>query len=218
MAAPISFTAQITTAKSAHEFRELCQRAEGAGYRGISISDHFNAQLAPIPALAAAAAVTERVRLGFNVLANDFRHPAVLAKELATIDVLSDGRLIAGIGAGWMTDDYAATGIPLDRPGVRIDRLIETVAVLRGLWRAGPFTYTGEHYRITDLDGLPKPVQAHVPILIGGGAPRILRTAGRLADVVGLALDNRTGAVNAQTWQRRRRATTRAKLTRISES
>jgi len=217
MAGAISFTAQLTAASSAGEWRSLCRRAEDLGYAGISISDHFGAQLAPIPALAAAAAVTERVRLGFNVLANDFRHPAMLAKELATIDVLSDGRLVAGIGAGWMTNDYQATGIALERPGVRIERLAEAVTILRGLWSDGPFTFTGEHYRINDLDGRPKPVQKPPPILIGGGAPRILGLAGRIADVVGIALDNRSGAVGPQTWQSARVASTHDKLAWIAK-
>jgi probable F420-dependent oxidoreductase len=192
-------------------------RAEALGYAGISISDHFGAQLAPIPALAAAAMCTGRVRLGFNVLANDFRHPAVLAKELATIDVLSGGRVVAGLGAGWMTDDYESTGIPLDRPGVRIERLSEAVAVLRGLWSDGPFTFTGAHYRIHELDGLPKPVQKAPPILIGGGSPRVLGLAGRLADIVGIALDNRAGAVGPRTWQSARAATTSEKLRWIAD-
>ena len=217
MSGAISFTVQLTAASSATEWRTLCQRAEALGYTGISISDHFSAQLAPIPALAAAAVVTERVRLGFNVLANDFRHPAMLAKELATIDVLSDGRLVAGIGAGWMTHDYQATGIALDRPGVRIERLAEAVTVLRGLWSAGPFSFEGTHYRIDGLDGLPKPVQTLPPILIGGGAPRVLGLAGRVADVVGIALDNRTGAVGTHTWQSARVASTQDKLSWIAK-
>jgi probable F420-dependent oxidoreductase len=217
MASAISFTVQLTTASSAGEWRSLCRRAEDAGYAGISISDHFGAQLAPIPALAAAAALTERVRLGFNVLANDFRHPAMLAKELATIDLLSDGRLIAGIGAGWMINDYRATGIALERPGVRIERLEEAVTILRGLWGDGPFSFTGAHYRIDDLDGRPKPVQKPPPILIGGGAPRILGLAGRVADVVGIALDNRSGAVGAHTWQSAQVASTHDKLAWIAK-
>jgi probable F420-dependent oxidoreductase len=217
MPAAISFTVQLTSAGSAGEWRALCRRAEDLGYAGISISDHFSAQLAPIPALAAAAAITERVRLGFNVLANDFRHPAMLAKELATIDVLSDGRLVAGIGAGWMTQDYHATGIALDRPGVRIERLEEAVTILRGLWSEGPFSFAGTHYRINDLDGLPKPVQKLPPVLIGGGAPRVLGLAGRVADVVGIALDNRSGAVGTNTWQSARVASTNDKLSWIAK-
>jgi probable F420-dependent oxidoreductase len=208
---------QLTSAGTADEWRSLCRRAESLGYAGISISDHFNAQLAPIPALAAAAVCTERVRLGFNVLANDFRHPAMLAKELATIDVLSAGRLVAGIGAGWMTNDYHSTGIPLDRPGVRIERLTEAVTILRGLWSEGPFTFDGAHYRIRALDGLPKPVQRLPPVLIGGGAPRVLGLAGKMADIVGIALDNRAGAVGTQTWQSARIATTHEKLSWIAD-
>jgi probable F420-dependent oxidoreductase len=208
---------QLTSAATADEWQSLCGRAEKLGFAGISISDHFNAQLAPIPALAAAAVCTERVRLGFNVLANDFRHPAMLAKELATIDVLSGGRLVAGIGAGWMTNDYHSTGITLDRPGVRIERLGEAVAILRGLWSDGPFSFEGVHYRIHELDGQPKPVQKLPPILIGGGAPRVLGLAGKVADIVGIALDNRTGAVGAQTWQSARIATTHEKLAWIAE-
>src|SRR5205814_1408289 len=215
MSGAISFTVQLTAAATADEWRSLCRRAEALGYAGISISEHFSAQLAPIPALAAAAAVTERVRLGFNVLANDFRHPAMLAKELATIDLLSDGRLVAGIGAGWMTNDYHATGIALERPGVRIERLEEAVTILRGLWGDDPFSFTGAHYRI-DLDGRPKPVQKPPPILIGGGAPRVLGLAGRIADVVGIALDNRSGAVSPQTWQSARVASTHEKLAWIA--
>lgn len=217
MAGAISFTVQLTAASSAADWRSLCQRAEELGYAGISISDHFSAQLAPIPALAAAAAVTDRVRLGFNVLANDFRHPAMLAKELATIDLLSDGRLIAGIGAGWMTRDYDAAGIALERPGVRIERLTEAVTILRGLWAEGAFSFEGAHYRINELDGLPKPVQESLPVLIGGGAPRILGLAGRVADVVGIALDNRSGAVGAHTWQSARVASTHEKLAWIAK-
>ena len=217
MSGTISFTVQLTSAASAGEWRALCRRAETTGYAGISISDHFSAQLAPIPALAAAAAITERVRLGFNVLANDFRHPAMLAKELATIDVLSEGRLVAGIGAGWMTQDYHATGIALDRPGLRIERLEEAVAILRGLWSDGPFSFAGTHYRINELDGLPKPVQKPPPVLIGGGAPRVLGLAGRVADVVGIALDNRSGAVGTHTWQSARVASTQDKLSWIAK-
>lgn len=197
----IEFTVQLTTSASRADFVANCRRAEAAGYSGVSVSDHFTAQLAPIPAMAAAAMVTDRLRLGFNVLANDFRHPALLAKEVATIDVLSGGRTVLGIGAGWMTHDYDSTGLALDSPGVRIDRLVESIAVLRGLLGAHPFTFQGDHYRINGLDGFPKPVQPTVPLLIGGGAARMLRTAGRLADIVGIALDNRAGVMGQESWR-----------------
>jgi probable F420-dependent oxidoreductase len=121
------------------------------------------------------------------VLCNDYRHPVVLAKEAATLDLLSDGRLEVGVGAGWMTTDYEQAGIALDPPGRRIRRLAEALDVLEGLWGDGPFTHHGEHYRITGLDGLPKPVQKPgPPILIGGGGPKVLGIAAREADIVGI--------------------------------
>ena len=149
--------------------------------------DHFGDQLSPIAALATAAAVTESLRVGTLVFANDFRHPAVLAKETATLDLLSDGRLEVGLGAGWMTEDYTWTGIPNDRAGVRIDRMIESIEVLRGLWGDEAITFEGDHYTITEMNGMPKPVQpGGPPIIVGGGAKRVLSTAARLADIVGI--------------------------------
>jgi probable F420-dependent oxidoreductase len=118
----------------------------------------------------------------------------MLAKELATLDVLSDGRVLAGLGAGWMHADYVETGLPFDKASVRIDRLIEAVAVLRGLWTGEPFSFAGVHYRIDALVNRPLPVQVGgPPLLLGGGAKRMLTTAGASADVVGIALDNRSG-------------------------
>jgi probable F420-dependent oxidoreductase len=164
-------------------------------------------------ALTHASTVTSRCTLGMNVLANDFRHPAMLAKELATLDVLSGGRVIAGIGAGWMTTDYETTGIALDRPGVRIDRLLETVQVLRGLWSDSPCTFHGSHYTVSALDGQPKPVQRPgIPILIGGGARRVLTEAGRHADVVSIGLDNRAGVQAEGAGRSATAAATREKL------
>jgi probable F420-dependent oxidoreductase len=214
----VQFVAQLSGAADGDAWRATCRRVEEQGYAGISLADHFGAQFAPLVALAAAATVTERCTLGVNVLANDFRHPAVLAKELATLDVLSGGRAVAGIGAGWMTADYTQTGLPFDRPGVRIERLAEAVQVLRGLWADGPFSFTGEHYRIDGLDGQPKPHRrASVPVLIGGGAPRILRTAGRHADIVGLALDNRAGVMGEVSGRSATSAATREKLAWVRE-
>ena len=110
------------------------------------------------------------------VLGNDYKHPAVVAKEAATLDVLSDGRLEFGLGAGWMTADYDALGLPYDSPGVRIERLAEALAVVKGAWGDGPFDFEGEHYTITGYDALPKPVQQpRPPILVGGGGRKVLR-------------------------------------------
>ena len=190
------FGVQVIRATSGDEWRSLVRRAEDAGYATVSMSDHLFDQLAPLPALTAAAAATTEIRLTANVLANDFRHPALLAKEAATLDVLSDGRLELGLGAGWLADDYAQTGIPFDSPGTRIERLAEAVAVIRGLWADGPYSLIGAHYRIDGLDGTPKPVQRPAPpILLGGGGRRMLSTAARLADIVGIALDNRAGVI-----------------------
>jgi probable F420-dependent oxidoreductase len=151
-----------------------------------------------MPALAAAAAVTTTLRVGPLVLGNDYKHPVVLAREAATLDVLSNGRLELGIGAGWMTADYEKAGIPLDPPGVRIKRLEESITILKGLFADGPFSFSGEHYTITDLDGMPKPVQKpHPPFIIGGGGPKILGIAAREAAIVGINAFLRSGEPTA---------------------
>jgi len=184
---PFRFGVLAAKARSSTEWTDTAKRAEDLGYSALVMPDHFGDQLSPVPALAAAAAVTTSLRVGSLVFANDFRHPAVLAKETATLDLLSDGRLEVGLGAGWMTEDYTGTGIAHERPGVRIDRMIEAIAVLRGLWGDATFSFDGDHYTITEMNGLPKPVQSGgPPIIVGGGAKRVLSTAARLADIVGV--------------------------------
>ena len=184
---PFRFGVMAAKARSSVEWAETARKAESLGYSALLMPDHFGDQLSPVPALATAAAVTASLRIGTLVFANDFRHPAVLAKETATLDLLSDGRLEVGVGAGWMTEDYTWTGIAHDRAGLRIDRMIESIAVLRGLWGDDAFSFEGEHYTITGMNGLPKPVQAGgPPIIVGGGAKRVLSTAARLADIVGV--------------------------------
>jgi probable F420-dependent oxidoreductase len=137
--------------------------------------------------MAMIAEATDRLRFGSLVLATDFRHPVVLAREAATLDVLSEGRLELGIGAGWMTDDFEKSGIPLNPASVRIDRLAESLKVVRGLFADGPFTFTGDHYQVRGLEGTPKPVQkSGPPIIVGGGARRILTLAALEADIVGI--------------------------------
>ena len=184
---PFRFGVMAAKARSSTGWTETARTAEGLGYSTLVMPDHLGDQLSPTPALAAAAAVTETLRVGTLVFANDFRHPAVLAKETATLDLLSDGRLEVGVGAGWMTEDYTWTGVTHDRAGVRIDRMIEAIQVLRGLWADESFSFDGAHYTITELNGLPKPVQAGgPPIVVGGGAKRVLSTAARMADIVGV--------------------------------
>jgi probable F420-dependent oxidoreductase len=168
------------------------RRVEALGYDTFLIRDHlapdfFGDQLAPLPALMAAAMATTRLRIGTMVLANDFRHPAMLAKEAATIDLLSGGRLELGVGAGWLRSEYDQAGIPYDSAGARIDRLEESLQVLKGLFSGEPVTFHGSHYRIDGLTNHPVPRQRpHPPILIGGGRRRILTLAGREADIVGI--------------------------------
>ena len=158
--------------------------------------DHFvDHDLAPTVALAHAAAVTDTLRVGPLVLGNDYKHPVVLAREMATLDLLSDGRLELGIGAGWMTADYEKAGIPLDRPGVRIARLAESITILKGLFAPGPFTFHGEHYQVTELDGMPKPVQRPAcRSSIGGGRAEDPRRSPRARrKIVGINANLRSG-------------------------
>ena len=184
---PFRFGVMAAKARSSAEWTDTAKKAQDLGYSALLMPDHFGDQLSPIPALSMAAAATDTLRVGALVFANDFRHPAVLAKETATLDLLSDGRLEVGVGAGWMTEDYTSTGIVHDRPGVRIDRMIEAIEVLRGLWGDEAFSFDGEHYTITEMKGLPRPVQAGgPPIIVGGGGKRVLSTAARLADIVGV--------------------------------
>jgi probable F420-dependent oxidoreductase len=179
---------------------DLARTAEANGFDVLTMPDHFTEQFAPIPALAAAAAATSSLRIGALVFDNDYKHPVVLAKELATMDVLSSGRVEIGIGAGWMITDYEQAGIPYDPPGVRVDRFIEGVRVIQGCMADGPFSFSGKHYTITDYNGLPKPVQGPCPpILIGGGGKRVLTFAAQNADIVGINPNLKSGAIDGET-------------------
>ena len=197
-ARPFRFGVQLSSAPSGDAWATLARRAEDLGYSSLFLPDHFGDQLAPVPAMQAAADATTSLRVGCLVFDNDYKHPVVLAKEVATIDVLSGGRVELGIGAGWMNSDYEQSGIQHDRAGVRIDRMEEGIAVLKGLFADGAYSFEGEHYRITGLDGQPKPVQRpHPPLLVGGGAQRVLTIAGREADIVGINPSIVSGRVDA---------------------
>jgi probable F420-dependent oxidoreductase len=181
---------------------EDAQRIEALGFSTLLIRDHFvpdffGDQFAPLAAMMSAADATTTLRVGTLVIDNDYRHPVVLAKEAATIDLLSGGRLELGLGAGWLEREYAVAGLPYDRPGVRIDRLEEAIQVLKALWAEGPAYVSGMHYQIDGIEGYPKPTQRpHPPLLIGAGQPRMLRLAGREADIVGfLTTSVATGTV-----------------------
>lgn len=197
MAHKFRFGIQTSRAGSAEDWAEKARKIEELGFSTLFIPDHFGDQYAPLIALATAAAATKTLRLGTLVLDNDFRHPLMLAKELATLDVLSNGRVEAGVGAGWMTTDYEFSGIPYDPPGVRIEKLKETLAILKGLWGDEAFGFAGKHYNITNHDGTPKPAQSpHPPLLVGGGGKRVLRLAAREADIVGVNFVLAEGMVN----------------------
>ena len=193
---PFRFGIQASKANTRDLWVDLARRSEGNGYSCLTMPDHFDDQLAPVPALMTAANVTTTLRVGALVWDNDYKHPAVLAKELATMDVLSDGRLELGIGAGWMISDYEQMGIPYDSAKVRIDRFVEGLRVIKGAMAEGPFSFSGDHYTITNYNGTPKPVQAPCPpILIGGGGKRVLSIAAREADIVGINATMSAGVI-----------------------
>src|SRR6478735_10352404 len=148
MTKPFRFAVQLDAPFEGSTWTDTAREVESLGYSSILVPDHFDEGLGPIAAMAAAAAVTTTIRVGALVLDCDFRHPAVLARELATIDMLSEGRLEVGIGAGWKRLDYDRSGIPMDAPKVRVDRMIEHTKVLQGLFADGPFSFSGKHYTI----------------------------------------------------------------------
>ena len=194
---PFRFAVQEHRAPSARAWKDKARQVESLGYSALYLPDHFTDQLGPIAALMAAADATTTLRVGSLVFDNDYRHPVVLAKEAATLDLLSDGRFDLGLGAGWMASDYEQAGIPFDGPGTRIGRMEEALQIIRGLFAGGPFSFAGEHYRITNMEGSPLPVQKpHLPILLGGGGRRMLRLAAREADIVNVNFDLREGRVN----------------------
>ena len=184
---PFRFGVTAPTPSGGTNWAERARRVEQLGYSMLVVPDHFRDHLAPVPALVAAALATTRLRVGSLVFSNDFRHPAVLAKEAATIDVLSGGRFELGLGGGWLRAEYDQAGIPFDAPGTRIERLEEAVTIIKGLLAGERVTFAGRHYTIADLEGRPTPVQRpHPPIAIGGGGRRTLSLAAREASIVGL--------------------------------
>jgi len=198
---PFRFGVQASGTADRSQWVDLARRSEALGYDVLTMPDHFTEQLAPVPALMCAADATSTLRIGALVWDNDYKHPVVLAKELATLDVLSEGRLEIGIGAGWMISDYEQSGIPYDPARVRIDRFEEGLEIIKQAMGPEAFSFTGGHYSITAYNGTPKPVQAPCPpILIGGGGTRVLGIAARHADIVGINATMHTGVVGAETF------------------
>jgi probable F420-dependent oxidoreductase len=197
------FAAQLNKSLdgSAQSWTDQARRAEDLGYSVLTMSDHFGDQLAPGPALAAVAAATTSLRIGSLVFGNDYRHPVVLAKEAATLDVLSGGRFELSLGAGWMKTDYEEAGITYDTPRVRVERFEEAVQVLQGLLHHhGPFSFDGRYYQIHEHALLPRPVQQPgPPLIIGGGGKRVLSFAARHADIVSINVNLREGTGGPET-------------------
>lgn len=184
---PFRFGLLARVAHSRDEWRDKARRAEALGYAVFLVPDHFRDQVATSVGIMAAADATTTMRVGSMVYDNDFRHPALVAKDAATLDLLSGGRFELGLGAGWLLPDYAQTGLAFDSGRVRVERLEEAVRIVTRYLEGGPVTAKGRHYAVTELEGLPRPVQRpRPPLLIGGGGPRILSLAAREADIVGL--------------------------------
>jgi probable F420-dependent oxidoreductase len=216
------FAAQLSRAPdgSGTSWAEQARKAEDLGYSTVLMPDHFGDQLAPVPAMMAAAAATTTLRVGALVFDNDYRHPLVLAKEAATIDLLSDGRLELGVGAGWMRTDYEQSGIAYDPPAVRVDRFEEGLAVIAGLLEAdGPFSFAGRHYTVTEHTPAPRPVQRpRPPIIIGGGGRRVLTIAARHAEIVSINVNLRAGTGGIESAPNATPEATRRKVAWVREA
>lgn len=192
MAKPFRFAVQLAEASSRDDWMRRGQQAEGLGYDVVVLPDHVGGGLAPLPALVSMAEATDRVRLGTFVLDNDFRHPLLVAQEAATVDLLTDGRLELGIGAGWMGQDYQRLGIEFEAPRRRLQRLQEAVTILDLYFRGEEFSFNGSHYRVEKAEPNPLPAQRpRPPLLIGGGGERILRFAAEHADIVSVFIRSR---------------------------
>lgn len=183
---PFRFGVSVHGTKSRQAWIDLARKAEDLGYSTLLMPDHLGEQFSPIPALLAAADATSTLRVGSLVFDNDFRHPVMLAKEVATLDILSGGRFEFGLGAGWMKPEYELAGIPFEQPGARIDKLEESLQVMKSLFDDGPVDFSGKYYMINGMEGFPKPAQRpHPPVHIGGGGQHLLSLAAREADIVG---------------------------------
>lgn len=191
------FGVQLNAPFDGTTWAESVRELETLGYSTLFVPDHVDSGLGPLAAMAAAAMATTTLKVAPLVLDCDFRHPAIVSRELTTIDLLSEGRIEVGLGAGWKAVDYTQTGIPMDRPGVRVDRMIEHAQVLKALWAGAPVDFSGEYYEITGLVGSPAPhTPGGPPVIIGGGAPRVLRFAGEFADIVGVNPSIHSGEID----------------------
>jgi probable F420-dependent oxidoreductase len=185
---PFRFGVNVGPARSRAQWAEKARLIEALGYDVLTVADHLSDLFAPMPALLAAAAATTTLRLGTNVLNNDLRHPVMLAREAATIDLLTDGRLMLGLGAGYMRSEYDEAGLVFDRGGIRVERLAESVRIIKALMSGEPCTFAGQHYHVSGHKIYPLPVQRpHPPIMVSGNGQQLLTLAAQEADIVGLS-------------------------------
>jgi probable F420-dependent oxidoreductase len=211
MSRPFRFGVQSYAPTSAEDWRSQARMAEALGYSAFHLADHVIGPgpaltptnhpvqtVAAIPAMAVAAEATTTIKVGCRVLCCDYRNPVMLVKELATLDFFSGGRLELGLGAGWLKNEYDAIGVPFLSAGRRIDRLEETIALVRASFGEGQLDQQGQYVHAVGFEAVPKPVQARPPIMIGGGARRVLGVAGREADIVSINFDNSAGRIGAE--------------------
>lgn len=216
---PFRFSTPVSVTSDARSFRDHVRRMEDLGFSTVTISDHFDDQLGPIAALQAAADATTTLRVGSLVFCNDYRHPVVLAKEAATLDLLSEGRFELGLGAGWMESDYTQAGLPYDAAATRVDRLDEAIQVIRRLWGGEPVAFTGQHYSVDGLVGTPVPhTPGGPPLVVGGGGRRVLELAARHADVVGINPKLTAGRIDASAGPSATPSATDAKVAWIRDA
>ena len=184
---PFRFSVVITNASSRTAFVTLARKAEELGYATLLMPDRTITGLAPLTALAIAAEATTSLRVGSYVFCNDYRHPALLAKEVATLDFLSGGRFELGLGAGAGPFDYQQLGLPFDKGDERVDRFEEALSVIKKLFTEESVNFSGRHYTIKEMQGLPRPIQKpHPPFVIGGAGKRMLSLAAREVDSISI--------------------------------
>ena len=184
---PFRFGIQLRSAPDGPQWRSMARRAEALGYSTLFLPDHFEDAWSPTVPLTVAAEATTTLKVGALVYDNDYRHPLVLARDMATLDLFSEGRVEFGLGAGWLTTDYAQSGIALDPPAVRIDRLAEALEVFRLLWLRDTVSFSGAHYQLADAQCRPRPfTPGGPPVIVGGGGKRVLGIAAKFASIIGV--------------------------------
>ena len=229
---PFRFAVQSFHAENGRVWQERARRVEGLGYEALYLADHFlgpgpaleathhpHQSLAAVPAIAAAALATSTLRVGCRVFCNDYRHPVLLAKEVATLDLLSEGRVDFGIGAGWLEGEYQAAGLQFDPAGERIERLAESIGLIKKVFSGERLEHHGKYYSAQDFEGSPRPVQQPAPpLMVGGGGRKILSLAAREADIVSFNFNNRSGQIGPAGVQSSTDSATASKVDWVREA